>query len=373
MTIEISLFQDGDTEEYEQFLQSVDTALLFGSLIYRRLLQAELQHSEPVYIIARNANRIVGVLPAFLGRNARHGDVLNSLPYFGSNGGAIVSESGKGALNPNLIQRALIEAFHALARERGVVTSTLVTNPLTTDLSVYESDSARDLRDERIGQLTPLPQVSAGVDVAESLMAVYHSKTRNAIRKAQKSGLQVFHSNSEEHLQQLYHLHVVGMQAVGVPAKAWSFYAATRQHCVYDRDYRVYIAEKDGKVVSALLVFYYNRVAEYYVPATLAEYRSLQPMSALIMEAMSEATRRGCLHWNWGGTQRTNKAVYDFKNGWGSVDRPYYYFVREYVSPNPLRELTAPEIMAEYPSFYVLPFSVLRTQEKILDAQVADA
>ena len=368
MTIEIALFDEHDAEEYGQFLHSVDTALFYASLPYRRILQTELEHCEPLYLVARTGGKIVGVLPSFLRRNARHGDVLNSLPYFGSNGGAVVATDAGHESGSTAVEQALIEAFHALARERGVVTSTLVTNPLSSNLSSYETEEIHDLRDERIGQLTPIPAVVASdLDVAESLMAIYHSKTRNAVRKAQKSGLEVYHSGSEHHLRRLYELHVEGMQAIGVPAKNWSFFAATREHCVYDRDYRVYVAEKDGLIVSALLVFFYNRVAEYYVPATLAEYRPLQPMSVLILEAMCEASRRGCLYWNWGGTQRSNKAVYDFKSSWGSIDRPYQYFVREYLSPNPLRDLSPAEILAEYPSFYVLPFSALRPRNAAPD------
>jgi lipid II:glycine glycyltransferase (peptidoglycan interpeptide bridge formation enzyme) len=82
-------------------------------------------------------------------------------------------------------------------------------------------------------------------------------------------------------------------------------------------------------------------------------------MSLLIYQAMQEAAQRGCWHWNWGGTWLTQDGVYRFKNRWGAQSKPYFYYIREYARACPLRNLTAKEILAEYPNFYVLPFNVL--------------
>lgn len=78
--------------DYSAFLQDHPAPLITYSLRYRDML-CELLGCEPHYAIAVADERIVGILPlmSFLGKFGR---VLNSLPYFGSNGGALATEPG---------------------------------------------------------------------------------------------------------------------------------------------------------------------------------------------------------------------------------------------------------------------------------------
>jgi lipid II:glycine glycyltransferase (peptidoglycan interpeptide bridge formation enzyme) len=147
-------------------------------------------------------------------------------------------------------------------------------------------------------------------------------------------------------------------------AKPWMVFAALRETFTYDQDYRVYVAEKDGEVIAALLVFYYNRTAEYFTPAIAEGYRSYQPMSFLVFEAMKEATRRGLQFWNWGGTWLTQGGVYHFKSRWGTSEHRYFYYIREYGRPNLLRTLSPEEITKAYLYFYVMPFHLLERSEE---------
>jgi lipid II:glycine glycyltransferase (peptidoglycan interpeptide bridge formation enzyme) len=293
----------------------------------------------------------------FICYNARYGNILNSLPFYGSNGGIILSQKMKECKDVKL---ALLHGFHQLAKEKKALVSTLITNPLENEADFYEAHFHHILRDERIGQITPLPRNwQSKEDLREKLMDLFHQKTRNSIRKAQKSHLTVSHSDSLDSLQKLSALHRQNIEAMGGLAKPWDVFETIHNTFAYDQDYRIYSAEMEGKMIAALLVFFYNRTAEYFTPAIHEDYRVFQPMSLLIFEAMQEATRRGCFFWNWGGTWLTQKGVYHFKSRWGTEDKPYFYYIREYDLPNALHTLSAEEIVRAYPYFYVFPFNRL--------------
>src|SRR5215212_9456193 len=333
MSLRVDLLRVGDEEAYEQMLLASEHSLLYASLAYRNFLRSVLTNSQDLYLAAFEGSRLVGALPAFITRG-QYGPVLNSLPFYGSHGGFIVSPEIRA---PRAIKQALLEAYHAVARKEGVVTSTIVSSPLDLDQEFYETQVKHTLRDERVGQLTPLPpQGTCPSELADGLMTMFHKKTRNSIRKAQKSGFNISHSGYYEALRRLAALHSENITAIGGLDKPWSVFEAIRENFVYDRDYRVYVAEKEGQIVAALLVFFYNRTAEYFIPATSQEFRPLQPMSLLVFEAMQEAARRGCSFWNWGGTWLSQGGVYRFKSRWGTQDMPYYYYTREYVLPSPL-------------------------------------
>jgi lipid II:glycine glycyltransferase (peptidoglycan interpeptide bridge formation enzyme) len=189
-------------------------------------------------------------------------------------------------------------------------------------------------------------------------MDLVHSKTRNSIRKAQRSGVIVRHFESTEALKTLARIHREQIAAIGGLSKSIEVFLTVRDVFVYDRDYRVYLAEKDGVTIAALLVFFSHRTAEFHTPATLDGFRIYQPMSLLVYEAMQEAARRGCRYWNWGGTWLTQRGVYFFKRRWGTQDLPYCYFTR--VLNEKIRSCTKEQLLEEYPYFYVVPFERLR-------------
>jgi hypothetical protein len=358
MTLAIERLTPRRETDYVELLRSVPGALVFQTLHYRDFLATILENSEDRYLLAVDGDRVVGALPCFLKKNAKHGNVLNSLPFYGSNGGVLVAPSCPDA---PAVRRALLHAFQDVAKAESVVASTIVSSPLDPQEELYRETTGFNLTDERIGQITPLPRVgkdTSDAAVADALMAVYHTKTRNIVRKGLLSGAIVSHDDSLESMQALAKIHDDNMRAIGGTSKPWAVFEAVREAFEYDVDYRVYSARLDGRTISALLVFFHNDACDYYTPATIAEFRGQQPGSLLIYRAMHDAVRRGCAHWNWGGTWLTQKGVYDFKSKWGTRDWTYRYYVREYPHSE-LRGLDRATILREYPYYYTVPFDVL--------------
>jgi hypothetical protein len=357
MSLTVELLATDSSEEYDAWLLKGETSLLYASYRYRSFLKRVLDNSQPVYLLAREHGSLVGAVPAFVYHNSRFGNVINSLPFFGSNGGVIVHPQTDRSEH---IRKTLLGAFHELAGSVKAGWATLISNPLDTNHEFYEENFGYTYQDERIGQLTPLPAGSRGdTAIQDELMASFHQKTRSSIRKAQKSGVSVRHTDSQESMTALAELHRQNMEAIGGQFKGSQVFDAVRDVFEYDTNYRVYVAEKDGAIIAALLVFFYNRTTEYFTPATAEAARIFQPMSLLVFEAMCEATRRGCRYWNWGGTWLDQGGVYFFKSRWGTHNIRYRYYIREYTGSHPIRGLTPDIILKEYPFFYVLPFSVL--------------
>lgn len=359
MSIVIELLTPKLEAQYETLLRSKETSLLYASLSYRRFLQSVLAGSRDRYLIALEQGEVVGALPSFVIYNSSHGNVLNSLPFFGSNGGLTVSPH---VADGDAVKRELMQAFISLAAADNVVASTLVSNPLNNYNNFYGAHTQSFVRRECVGQITRLPRSRCdGHRPADAeVLSIFHVKTRNSIRKAQKSHLEVYHSDGDRAFAALREIHQRNMADISVAAKPTSVFEAIRQNFDYDRDYRLYVAEKNGSIVSALLVFFYHRTAEYYLPATVKEYRPLQPMSLLVYEAMLEAVRRRMLYWNWGGPGPANRGVYNYKKRWGTIDHPYYYYTK--IFDESILHWSKSQITEQYPFFYVVPFDKLEAE-----------
>jgi hypothetical protein len=329
-------------ERYEAFLLSRSETLLYQSWRYQNMLVDILGCRQQGLLAFDENDKILAALP-LMAMDGPLGTVLNSLPFYGSNGALIGENSAARA--------ALVAAYSEIVQAPGIAASTLIENPLAPS----SADSlAYDLIDERIGQLTPLP---SGGNEEAALMQSFHYKTRNMIRKAEKLGVKVEVDN--EAVPFLVSVHEENMREIGGLAKSPLFFDALPQHFRPGQDYRLYVARLEGEPVAAVLVFFYNRTAEYYTPVLRKEHRDSQALSAAIFRAMCDATVQGYAWWNWGGTWLSQDGVYRFKKRWGTKDLPYRYFI-SVRNPAILKARRA-ELLAAYPSFFTVPFSALST------------
>ena len=109
-----------------------------------------------------------------------------------------------------------------------------------------------------IGQIT---SIEFNENIEENLMESFHYKTRNMIRKAQKSDIGVYIDNNAFNF--LETIHKENMESIGGKPKSSKFFELIKKHFEASLDYDIYIAKKDGIYISAMLVFYYNNVVEY--------------------------------------------------------------------------------------------------------------
>ena len=348
-----ALLDSTKEERYESFLKAQENMFLSYSTKFKNMLIPYLG-DEPKYFLAECDGEITGILPAFLKRNKKYGNVINSLPFFGSHGG-VVCKQGMPQSKVRQTKELLIQKFNSFAIEQDVISSTIITSPFENDIEIYNNHTQFDYLDSRIGQITHLPDISDSLD--STVMDLIHSKTRNIIRKAVKSGVSVRYSSSTTDLKILADFHKENMNSINVLSKDWSFFQLVTQIFDHDTDYRLYMAELDGKIIAGLLLFYINQTVEYYIPAVNVEYRNLQANSLLIYEAMKDAIQRGFKYYSFGGTQRSNKGVYNFKKRWGAIDYEYTYFIRIYDKST--KYLSPEVILQEYPNYYIIPFSEL--------------
>ncbi len=277
--------------------------------------------------------------------DGRRGRVINSLPYFGSNGGVL---AGRGEATTLLVDR-----YNELARETGVLSSTVVGNPLHD--SEYES-YAHTVTDERIGQLTRLE----GLADFDQLFGRVESSAKRNIARAQRLEVAVEIDNGAMGI--LQGLHQAAMLEMGGTAKQDAFFELVPQLFRPGDEYNVYVALYEGEIVAALLLFYFGRTVEYYTPASAIAGRESQATSLVLATAMIDAARRGFSWWNWGGTWRSQTGVYRFKRKWGAEDRAYTYYTQ--VNNPTIYDDSAEKILSTYPGFFVVPFKDLRESGK---------
>lgn len=330
------------TEAFDRYLLKRSDTLFYYSTKYKNFLR-DLLGCEENYLVAVEGTEIRGVFPLlFMEREGRR--VYNSLPFYGSNGGPIADDAE--------MSRMLIEAYNRLARDEATLSSTVVSNPL---LSSEPNGIEHNLTDYRIGQFT---DISIQAEHRNEIMKRIDASARRNLNKAVREGVTV--EVDPTAMDRLRQMHQANIEAIGGIPKADKFFQLIARHFTPGQDFDLYVAKKDGLVISGLLLFYFNQTVEYITPAIDAEFRSLQPMAPILIEALTDASRRGYKWWNWGGTWATQSGVYRFKKKWGAAERNYRY----YTQLNDLTILEWPQekFLRSFPNFYVAPFTALKSE-----------
>jgi len=322
--------------EYTQFVLMYKESWIYMSLKFKDLLEAYLKCTSNYMIYLDENSKIQGVLPLMI-MNGSSGKVINSLPFYGSNGGILASSSG--AFNE------LFTWYNTFIKRSEVASATYIEHPLLTyDIPKINSQFI----DRRISQITNISE-------ADNLMDIFHYKTRNMVRKAIKNNIEVKVDNTA--LPFLIKTHQNNMKSIGGIAKDDSFFYQLENHLEEGNDFNIYVAYLNGVKIAALLILYFNKTVEYFTPVIVQDYRHLQPLSLIIYKAMQNAKDKGYFYWNWGATWISQEGVYRFKKRWGAKDTYYNYYTT--LNNSSILSQTPNYFLNEYKNFYVVPFTEL--------------
>ncbi|WP_417432234.1 GNAT family N-acetyltransferase [Kiloniella sp.] len=345
MAIVVRDLIEEDHEVYIKFLESIEYSLLYSSLRYKAFLDLLIE-GRSRYLIALSEGEVRAVLPLVY-LNGPHGTVINSLPFYGSNGGILASCCD--------CEAALKAAYREIVLSSGIAASTLIQNPLS---AASEENIPYDHKDFRLGFFTDL----SGMARPEvELVSRIDGSARRNIKRAAKSGVEVKVTPASESLEFLMATHQDNMMAIGGRYKQEAFATALVEAFSEGQDFKIYTAAINGRIVAALLVFYFNKVVEYYMPAIIHEFRQEQPLAGILATAMSEAAKEGYLKWNWGGCWGSQVSLQRFKRKWGGEEYRYDYLTK--VNEPTLYQLLPGELSAVYPDFFVLPYDQLNACE----------
>lgn len=350
--IEIRMLTPEFEDNYRQFLLSNSRSMIYSTVEYINFLSSVVCGVPSCWLCFRNGE-IKGALPYFRAVHKDHGSIINSLPWYGSHGGCILSGDGDDD-----VRRALLLKYSEAVSNSDVLASTLILTPFENpNLDKYIEALEPLFIDRRIGQITPLPEGSNNLE--NRLLMFFKQKTRNLVRKSLKQGFSLMVTDEEWAWKFLYQTHLENISAMGGRAKPWDHFMALR-HNLPARWRELSVAMFDGKPVSALLLLYFNNTVEYFTPVIKHEYRSQQPLSFLIWHGMVKSVKNGYRWWNWGGTWESQSSLHHFKSGWGANDFPYTYLIN--TKRDFLKKIkdNIDALQTAFPYFYIVPFSALK-------------
>ena len=168
------------------------------------------------------------------------------------------------------------------------------------------------------------------------------SKNRNMIRKAQKSGIEIYHGQFPsiyKTFREIYNLTMDSDHAKAYYYFYEDFYNSIRNDLPDES--QVFWAEVDGKIIAASIMLSANGYMNYHLSGSLREYQHFAPSNLLLYKAALWGCRNGykSLHMG-GGVGSKEDSLYKFKRAFNRNETKQFAIGKKIFLHDVYEELT---------------------------------
>jgi FemAB-related protein (PEP-CTERM system-associated) len=296
----VTVSPEADPSAWDAFVSAHPAATAYHAWRWRRVFENAFDH-ECIYLSARRAGAIVGVLPLVSFRSLLFGRFLVSLPFF--NYGGILADDEE-------TMRALVEG----AREEAA------------------SRRAKHVEIRHVArrcEFLPFRQHKVAMTLAlapdaDAQWKALDNKVRNQVRKAQKSGLTAERGGAEL-IDDFYEVFARNMRDLGTPVYGLQLFdetfRAAPEACA------VHVVRKDGRPIAAGITIAHRDTVENPWASSLREHRALCPNMLLYWHMLEDSVGRGVRVFDF-GRSTPDEGTFFFKRQWGAQPTPMHW---EYV------------------------------------------
>ena len=151
------------------------------------------------------------------------------------------------------------------------------------------------------------------------------SSARRGVRKAEKDGVTVEVSHSEQAVLDFYRLQCLTRQRHGLPPQPWRFFLNLWRHIVSQNQGMVVLASASGAKIAGAVYFFLGGRAIYKYGASDYRMQNLRPNNLVMWEGMKWLARQGVKSLDLGKSSFGNEGLRKFKLNLGAGDAQLEY------------------------------------------------
>lgn len=201
-------------------------------------------------------------------------------------------------------QEAFDEPYRKFCSENNIVSQFVRYHPLLQNqYSIAHVSETADIKET----------IAIDTSDAETIIKNMDCKNRNMIRKAEKSGVEIF-TDEGEHLDDFIRIYELTMKRL--EAKQYYFFERSyyeylisnmRQNTVF------FYATLNDEIISSSMFFFNDQFMHYHLSGTVIDYRTYAPTNLLLYKAALWANERGIKKLHLGGGTGITDSLFNFK------------------------------------------------------------
>ncbi|MBN2474417.1 MAG: FemAB family PEP-CTERM system-associated protein [Pirellulales bacterium] len=261
---------------------------------------------EACWVVAKQDERVVGLLPLTLVKSLLFGRFLVSLPYV--NWAGVIAEEEP-------VARALIDRAVELADQWDVRYLEL------RHETEYEHPALTQKLTEKVHMRLPLESSE------ESVWKQLKQVVRTQIRKGEKGGLAIDWGRHEL-LRDFYRVFAHNMRDLGTPVYSRRLFSSILDQ--FPGDAELCVVRLEGRPIAAAVAIHSHGITEVPSASALRAYRATAANSLMYWRLVQRAIERGQSVFDFGRSTLGGN-TYTFKKKWGARPEPavWQYYVRK--------------------------------------------
>ena len=292
--VSVAIAADRDSSEWDRSVTEHADASGYHVWAWRGVFERAFGH-ESIYLVARDGDRIAGVLPLVFIDSLVFGRSLTSLPFL--NYGGIVADSQEAA--DKLLAAATEVARHRRCRHVEL-------------RHVGRRFSSLPCKEHKVAMQLPLET---------GMWQRLDRKVRNQIRKAQKSELTSEYGGVEL-LADFYQVFARNMRDLGTPVYGRRFFEEVLRS--FPERTQIHVVRLRRVPVAAGITYRTGRGVEVPWASSVRDYSALCPNHLLYWSVIERAVADGCDVLDF-GRSTPHEGTYKFKEQWGARPVPLHW------------------------------------------------
>ena len=289
-------------DEWDAIIQQCPNTTAFQSLVWRDALVGAFRQLMPSYLLIKQENSAVGGLPAFVFQPIPGIRLWHSMPW-NLFGGIHLMNSVE--VNPE----TLVTAIETAAVKNGWCE---IRWTLTPEHTATYGNFFTETGYARTNHFTHLLKTSKDVD---SLWHAYNKRVRGAVRKAEKSGVEVTDTDSEAALATFYDMYLLTVKRLGGTPKPRSLMQTLLQQKIA----KLAIATYRGTIIAGLLYLCFNRTVTLWCEASVPAFLKYRPNNAIFHYIITQACRENYEQVDFGASPPENAGLIAHKEQYRAV------------------------------------------------------
>lgn len=305
--------------EWESVIKQCSNATIFQSIEWRNALANSFKQLNPVYLFIKQNETVIGGIPAFVFQPILGIRLWNSMPW-NLFGGPQITDSAQ--VNPKDIFSTIETYLETTSKQKGWCEASWTLSP--TDSAKY-GDYLTEHGYATTERFTHILNTKNDID---TLWNAYNKRVRGAVRKAQKSGVEVVNTDKEEDLAKFYDMYLLTLKRLGGTPKPCSLMKMLLQQSIA----KLAIAKYNNTIIAGLLYLFYNRTVTLWCEASLPEYLQYRPNNAIFHHIITWACEHGYERVDFGASPPENKGLIAHKEQY-CAKRTNFYSYTKTISP----------------------------------------
>ncbi len=293
-TIEPLTSQNPD--EWDAIILQCQNSTAFHGAAWRDALDNAFKQLQPVSLFIKKDEMTVGGVPAFVFQPIPGIRLWHSMPWNLFGGPQIINCE---QLNARELISSIENYIQTVSSEKGWCELCWT---LSAEDTIKYGGFLTEIGYKKTERFTHILNTNRDID---TLWQAYNKRVRGAVRKAQKSGVEVTDTDNEDDLSTFYEMYLNTVKRLEGTPKPCTLMKMLLQRGVA----KLAIAKYQNTIIAGLLYLYYNRNVTLWCEASDPAYLQYRPNNAIFHHIITWACREGYEWIDFGASPPENEGL----------------------------------------------------------------